>query len=171
MTQLLNPKVMLKNTKPNILTVIRKRNEVTKYVSWWTPEKNKDTYYSSVLNDKQCIYSFLNTKSAYDCIEFLKSYKKINDTYPGLYPLNEPGNIKDSGEVYLETDTLYSLRNNCLLNSIGLVGIHSFDYTFYQSYLGKKNVFNLSISAVDLLEDEEIVTKKQINHLNYLLDF
>jgi hypothetical protein len=45
------------------------------------------------------------------------------------------------------------------------------DYTFIDSFLGQKNVFNLSISAIDLLEDISLDNSEHIEHLNYLLDF
>ena len=57
-----------------------------------------------------------------------------------------------------------------MLNNIGLLAINEFDYTFVDFFLGRRNVFNLSMSAVDLLEDEKINRAKQVEHYNYLLE-
>ena len=57
-----------------------------------------------------------------------------------------------------------------MLNNIGLLAINEFDYTFVDFFLGKRNVFTLSMSAVDLLEDEKFNRAKQVEHYNYLLD-
>jgi hypothetical protein len=50
------------------------------------------------------------------------------------------------------------------------MGISSFEYTFYEKYLSQKNVFNISMSAIDLLENESISQIEHIDNLNYLLD-
>ena len=66
---------------------------------------------------------------------------------------------------------LQTLKKKCILNGIGLIGISEFGYTYLDTFFGQKNVFNLSISAVDLLADVSLDNQEQIENLNYLLDF
>jgi hypothetical protein len=153
--------------KPNILYVILKRKNGN-ISSWWSPEKENDKYYSSVLDDKRHIYSFLELKSARNCLSFLQKYKQVNNTYPELHSLLLKKEEDD--EIYTQQETIYSLTTRCLLNNIGLMGISSFEYTFYEKYLSQKNVFNISMSAIDLLENESISQIEHIDNLNYLLD-
>jgi hypothetical protein len=68
-------------------------------------------------------------------------------------------------------EKLFTLKKKCLINGVGLIGISHFDYNFIDSFFKQKNVFNLSISAVDLLDDISIGKAEQVDHLNYLLDF
>ena len=59
--------------KNNLVYVIRKKN--IPHLSWW--ENRGDTYYSSILkdksnaNDKRSIYSFMDNKSATNCLSFI----------------------------------------------------------------------------------------------------
>ena len=153
--------------EPMIIKVIKKKEL---YNTWWSPDKNK--YYSSLLNDKQFIYSFLNERSADNCLNFIKKYKKLNGIYPNLTENsnNNTCSLPDD-ELFIDDELLKGLKSRCLINNIGLIGISHFDYTFIDSFFGKKNVFNLNISAVDLLENEEIDIDHQVDNLNYLLDF
>ena len=75
----------------------------------------------------------------------------------------------EPGELYIDSDTVFYLQHNCLLNGLGLVGITAFDYTFCKTFLDKKNVFNLTVSGVDLLENHDLGIPDYVSHLNYLL--
>jgi hypothetical protein len=148
-------------TNGNVVYVIRKKN--IPHVSWW--RNNSDKYYSSVLNDKRSIYAFFDNRSATNCLSFINKYKLINNRYPSdsLDQNDEPG------PLYIETDTIFYLQNSCFLNGIGLTGIKTFEYTYCKTFLDKQNVFNLTVSGLDLLEDHLIDYNTQIDHLNYLL--
>jgi hypothetical protein len=63
------------------------------------------------------------------------------------------------------------MKYRCLVNNIGLIGISSFEYTFYDQELNKKNIFDLNISSIDLLSEEKQENNKVIENLNELLDF
>ena len=63
------------------------------------------------------------------------------------------------------------LKKRCLLNGIGLIGISEFEYNFVETFVGAKNIFNLNLSAVDLLQNEECKNFEYIDNLNYLLQF
>ena len=91
-----------------------------------------------------------------------------------IEPINKLEENKNTDEnclVYIDEEYLEGLKQRCLLNGIGLIGISNFEYTFIDHFLTKKNVFNLNVSAIDLLENENINCDQQIDNLNYLLDF
>jgi len=157
--------------KPNLVKVIRQRylNESSK--NWWDIENNN--YYSSLLYDKHCIYSFLTHHSAENCLNFLEEYKKKNKFYPGLNPyskLNKINNTTDTS-IYIDYERTDALKQRCLINGVGLIGISEFEYNFVKSFVSAKNIFNLHLSAVDLLENEECEIIEHIDNLNYLLEF
>ena len=157
---------------PAVLRVIKKKDPEPS--PWWSPYINRDTYYSGVFNDQQYIYSFFNEHSAERCISFLKHYKKIHGHYPTL--TKSSLHVKRMSNYLLcniqsEEETVFSLKERCLTNGIGLIGIVNFDYSFIDSFFGSKNVFNLHLSAINLLEDSEPDLEKQVDNLNFILDF
>ena len=153
----------------NIIYIIRKKK--LKYMNWWElPGVDTDTYYSGVLHGKQHICSFVDETAAKNCLSFLKKYKVLNNTYPNPYEKDISLSKKDNGDIYIDIDTIFSLKTRCLLNNIGLMGISTFEYTFCETFLDKKNVFNLTISGIDLLEEQELDNTTQIDHLNYLME-
>jgi hypothetical protein len=154
---------------PKVLKLIRKKEIIRD--SWWTPEYGGDKYYSSIFHDKQYIYSFLTNESAETCEKFLKKYKSIHNRYPDLLPNKSFKKIDNMNDIYIDEETIYAMKTRCLINNVGLIGISRFEYTFIDSFFGQKNVFNLHISAVDLLENDDINQEQRIDHLNYLLDF
>lgn len=170
MSQVKLTKINKSITKPCLVQVILKKDIYKPRSAWWCPEKNCDTYYSSFLNKKQYIYSFLDMSSCHRCYSFLEKYKQINGVYPDLHINKKPSKQQEEGDIYIENDTIDSLKERCKLNRIGLIGITHFNYTHYATFLGKSDVFNLTISAIDLLENSQ-ETINEIDHLNYLLDF
>ena len=135
------------------------------------PKYNKELYYSRMINDKQCIFSFLNVESSKNCLSFLEKYKKIHKKYPCPEQYKNTSPLENEFACYIDNKPIAVLKNRCLLNNIGLIGINYFDYTFYDNFAGEKNVFNVNISSVDLLTNEKITVEDQIDQLNYLLDF
>jgi hypothetical protein len=155
---------------PPFVKVVKQRPIRGQRSIWCNPE-HTDKIYSSMFNEKQFIYSFLTAESSKRCFQFLKKYNEVNGHYPDLHGKRI---IKDnSGEtaIYIDDECLSTLKRKCLLSGIGLIGISHFDYTYIDSFLGQKNVFNLSISAIDLLENASMENAEQIEYLNYLLDF
>jgi len=155
---------------PNQIKVIKQRRNKIEKDLWCTIERT-DKYYSSIFNDKHYIYAFFNETSANKCYLFLEHYKKINNKYPDLHGKKYVRDVSDISQIYVCNDSVYLLKRECLLNGIGLIGINNFDYTFIDSFFGQRNVFNLSISAIDLLDNETVNETDQIENLNYLLDF
>jgi len=153
---------------------IRQKYVAQNYTYWTKSENVPDTYYSNVLEERHFIYSFLNKNAVHNCYAFLKKFKEVKGSYPDLYDNNSMINLqkaKLNSEIYIDTDTLYSVKYRCLLNNIGLFGITDFDYDYLGTFLNQKDVFNLSVSGIDLLEGEELDYPTKIDHLNYLLDF
>ena len=160
-----NIKPYIKNKKDmNIVHIIRK-NDLT------LPH----TYYSSVLQNKHYIYSFTSNETAKKCVNFLKHYRLKNNKYPDVYGNNHELILEDckqpilENDIYIDIDTISSLKTRCMINNIGLIAINEFDYIYLDFFLNQRNVFNLNISGIDLLEGEEIDYNKQLEHLKYLI--
>jgi hypothetical protein len=151
------------STVPKLVKVIRKK-DIVKTSIWTIPEPGRDKFYSSILDDRQYIYSFLNSRSSKNCYTFLKKYKEVNGFYPDLRK-NTLKKIDENFIIYIDDEFYEGLKQRCLLNGVGLIGISNFEYTF------SENIFNLHMSAVDLLKNENINCDQQIDNLNYLLDF
>jgi hypothetical protein len=123
--------------------------------------KQADTYYTSVLQNKHYIYSFTNTETAKKCVQFLKHYRLKNNKYPDVYGNNgyeEIGHKQPilENDIYIDIDIISALKTRCIDNNIGLMAINEFDYIYLDFFLNQRNVFNLSISGVDLLEGEVV---------------
>jgi hypothetical protein len=164
-----NFKTYSKPHRPSFIRIIKQRKNHERSI--WCSPGSVDKIYSSMFNDKQYIYSFLTPESSKNCFQFLKKYKEVNGHYPDLHGKKYLKDVSDDVSIYIDDENLNVLKKKCLLNNVGLVGISDFSYSYIDSLFGKKNVFNLSISAVDLLDDENVDTDEQIEHLNYLLDF
>ena len=167
------PKARLQNFRtknPTVVNIIR--NTQNKNSNWWLGKPGEDRYYSSFIENKHYIYSFTNPESARKCLQFLKEYNAKYGFYPDLYG-DTSGCKPPNGEIYIDAEILDSLSYRCMVNSASLFGISEFDYTFVDSFMGQKNVFNLSISGIDLLEqnDNQFDKDLQIEHFNYLMDF
>ena len=157
--------IFKKQTKiPAKIKVIRKKDNY----SWWAPKYGQGKYYSTTLDDKQYICSFIDNECSNKFKKFIDHYKAINNRYPNILNEKELNNDSDNFEVYIEDEILDLMKERCLLNGVSLIGIVDFDYTFTKD---KLNVFNLNISAIDLLEYEATDHDRQIDNLNYLLDF
>jgi hypothetical protein len=158
--------LLKKQTKfPAKIKVIRKKDNY----SWWAPKYGQGKYYSTTLDDKQYICSFIDNESSNKFKKFIDHYKAVNNRYPNILDENELNNDSDNFEVYIEDEILDLMKERCLLNGVSLIGIVDFDYTFTKNV--NFSVFNLNISAIDLLENESTDNDRQIDNLNYLLDF
>lgn len=154
-------KLIAELNRPRIIYVIRERKGPNR--SWWHHGKDQDNYYSGFLNENQYIYSFLNRSCAEKCMVFLKDYKRANGRYPDLTGNNQLIGHSGDLQIYVDEEFHWSIKNKCLLNSTGLMGIKDFEYT----NLTGKNTFNFE----DLLQNERFDETQRIKHLNYLLDF
>ena len=158
--------IFKKQTKiPAKIKVIRKKDNY----SWWAPTQGQGKYYSTILEDKQYICSFIDNECSNKFKKFIDHYRSVNNRYPNILNENELNNDSDNFEVYIEDEILDLMKERCLLNGVSLIGIVDFDYTFTKNV--NFSVFNLNISAIDLLENESTDNDRQIDNLNYLLDF
>jgi len=159
--------VLLKkqNKFPAKIKVIRKKDNY----SWWAPKYGQGKYYSTTLDEKQYICSFFDDTSCKKFKKFIDHYKAVNNKMPNLLNQYDSKTDIDNFEIYIEDEILDLMKERCLLNGVSLIGIINFEYTFVKSE--NMNVFNLNISAIDLLENESTDHDRQIDNLNYLLDF
>jgi hypothetical protein len=159
------------NWCPEVIKVIRQR-KTNNLTNWWNSSNDADTFYSSILNEKHYICCFYDNKNAEKCMEFLKKYKKINNRYPELHGNKKALHyIEQNEQLYIDIQSVHFMKSKCLLNNIGLIAITDFDYTYIDRTLGQRNVFDVNISTVDLLDCELLGPEQYIDHLNYLLDF
>jgi len=156
--------------RPPFVKIIKQRKTIGERTIWCSPEYT-DKMYSSMFNDKQYIYSFLTPEASKICYQFLKKYREVNGGYPDLHGKKNLKNVSCDESIYIDDENLQTLKKKCILNGIGLIGISEFSYVYLDTFFGQKNVFNLSISAVDLLADVSFDNQEQIENLNYLLDF
>jgi len=134
--------------------------------------ENNSKYYTSLLgDDKQYMYSFFQYEMSVKCLDFLNKYKKQHNKYPDLSYNNNIKQVNYDYDCYINEENLDDLKDRCLLNNLGLIGINTFDFSFSDRFLTSKNDFNLSISAIDLLEDEKIDEERLINNLNMIYYF
>ena len=158
----LKPRGIIK--KPNVLKLIKQQNQL--HESWWEENPAMDHYYSGMFENKHYIYSFLDIKHANTCQEFLEKHKKLYGRYPCVLDNKPLKFCNNELPIFIEDETLESMKHRCLLNGIGLLGINHFSYTFIDSYFSQKNIFALSISAVDLLKDHDLGITDKIRHLD-----
>ena len=161
---------------PNLVKVIRKKELYNGEHSWWAPKLETDKYYSSILNEKHFIYSFLTSYAARNCYSFLNKYKEVNKKYPENELNNTLSTSKDqlqnvtstSSGIYIEDESFEKLKRQCRLNGISLLGITKFEYTYEDSVYLKKNIFDITMEASEIIS-EDISYADQIKNLNYLL--
>ena len=168
-----------KNSNNTMVKLIRKRNFAKPQKSWWVRGPYEDNYYSSYLDNKHYIYSFKNNEAATKCTKFLNEYKFRYNKYPDLVDenyissdMNNSTNNDDINDIYIDMDILSSIKYRCIVNNIGLLCIEHFDYQFIKSSfgLGKGKFYNLDISGIDMMEDEELDLERQIRHYDDLLN-
>ena len=159
------------NIQNKMVTVIRKRQLTKPSQSWWSHGPNQDRYYSSYLQDKHYLYVFQDNEVTKKCLQFLKTYNIKYDRYPDLSNNDSIcSNNDETSEIYIDSEILMSLMYRCTVNNIGLFRVDHFDYQFNNSILGKGSSYNIDISGLDLIEDEELNINRQIKHYKYLMD-
>ena len=160
------------NYNNTMVNIIRKRQVVKPQKTWWVRGPYEDKYYSSYLQNKHYIYSFQNNEVAKKCFQFLNEYKFRYNKFPDLCDETYSRNIinnDDINDIYIDTDVLTSIIYRCSVNNIGLMCIENFDYQFINSPLGKGRFYNLDISGIDIIDNEEINLERQIKHYEELI--
>lgn len=159
-----------------MVNTIRKRQYSKPQKSWWVRGPYQDKYYSSYLQNKHYVYSFQNNEAAKKCFQFLNEYKFRYNKYPDLcddtYSVNSNNNVNndETSDIYIDTDILTSIKYRCSVNNIGLMCIEHFDYQFINAPLGKGRFFNLDISGIDLIDEEELKLENQIKYYEDLMN-
>jgi hypothetical protein len=122
-------------------------------------------YYSSFIDGKQCVVSFMNNQSATKCIQFMNEYKEKYAMYPILGEnLMQVRTKQKMHFVYLKNMEVEKLQMQCMLFNVGLVGIDNFDYQLNNSK------FTLEFGAADLLVNHQPTIQMNIATLNAMWD-
>lgn len=125
--------------------------------------KNGPRYYSSFVEDKQHIYSFVRDEPLRNCANFIKDYKRYYKKYPPAETSSRKLSTLPDYENYIhvEMEDIYILQRRCLMYNVGLLEVGKFEYMF------KKGIFDVSISVNSILPEIDIDERK--NLLNYAL--
>jgi len=126
-------------------------------------------YYSSFIDNKQHIYSFLNKETANACVSFLTEFKTMYNNWPVI---NEENEIMISNRllggykhekldeyIVINEEEIENMQSYCLFNNLGLLGVTFFDYTF------KKSKIDLYISACSLLPEDITIDQTFMNNM------
>ena len=129
---------------------------------------NNNKIYTTSVNNKTTMYSFMDLQSATNCKSFLTNYKKFYGNYPGKNAKEMEWNGTERTEwneqLEVEEDTIGNLQNTCLLLNIGLLGITQFNYSFNNKQC------NVELQAVDLITDdlEKFKETDDFRYIRYL---
>ena len=124
--------------------------------------KNGPRYYSSFIGDRQHIYSFTRPEPLQRCHEFIADYKRIYKKYPPADTTSMRLSTRPEDDfVHTEVEEAQTLHRRCLMYNVGVVEVEHFDYTF------NKGLFDVSLSAAEILTDISLQERK--NLLNYAL--
>ena len=156
----LSPKIL-----HDTLVFVIEMNNSTKMIDGIGLLKNileTDKYYSSILNEKHYIYSFLTSYAARNCYSLLNKYKEVNKKYPENELNNKLTTSKDqlqnvtstSSGIYIEDESFEKLKRQCGLNGISLLGITKFEYTYEDSVYLKKNIFDITMEASEIISED-----------------
>lgn len=128
-------------------------------------QMNTVHYYSEILENKHCVYGFMNKTSALNCKDFLLSYKKTHSVYPAV---DRARLLKFKGTlnpICIEYDYIEDMKNKCVLNGLHLVGIHTFEY---------KTLHEVQVKLVHLtdgLSAPSVFVRDNLEHLLTLNEF
>ena len=106
--------------------------------------KNSTGYYTSTINDNRTMFSFMNTRSASRCKNFLVQYSQVYGKFPGSNCIP----IKLDNVLSIHDIDIKRAQNTCLLLNLGLIGITEFDYTF------DKHHYDVKFRSENLMTDE-----------------
>ena len=125
--------------------------------------KNGPRYYSSFIRERQHIYSFIRDEPLRNCAKFISDYKRYYKKYPPIDNLSPRLTTRREkyDNVHVEVADTEVLQRHCLMYNVGLIAIDKFDYIF------REGMFNISISADNILPPINIKERK--NLLNYAL--
>jgi hypothetical protein len=143
---------------PDIINIISLRNT-----------KKNNTYFTSVINNKQSILSFSTNYHAKECAYFIQIYRNTYGHYPVLNNEKEYISVKKKikhkdikGEIIVEPEKSTDLFRKCSLTNLGLVLIHNFNYDL------SSNDYEVNFSAQEI-DLDNIKETYSINELNDFL--
>ena len=139
--------------------------------------RNYNKYYTSIINNNQCLFSFNNKESANKCALFLSEYRHRYGKWPDIknYELkdNELQLIDPSkrrpilnilyNDLYISENDIDELQGICLICNIELLDITDFDYTI------NKNKIDIEFKAASIQTEYDENTSQYIKKLYILL--
>lgn len=124
-------------------------------------------YYSSFIDDRQCVVSFMNDQSAAKCVQFMNEYRDKYSVYPVLgeeLRVNKQIRTESAHNISLQLMNVEKLQTQCMLFNVGLIGVDNFEY---QMNISK---FTLDFGAADLLINRQQTIQMNIATLNAMWD-
>jgi hypothetical protein len=120
-----------------------------------------NSYYTSVVENKQCIFGFMNNESAKKCAYFLSDFKHKYGDWPKIDSEDDPKvelaliqphkrvarEFIFNNEIIMDEHETSRLLNSCSLTNINLLSIYDFQYSM------KNSRIVLSISGAQLQEE------------------
>lgn len=141
-----------------------------------------NSHYTSVVENKQCIFGFMNNESATRCAYFLSDFKHKYGDWPKIESENDPKvelaliqphkriprqYIFDN-EIIMNENETSRLLNLCSLTNIALLSIYDFQYSM------KNSRIVLSISGAELQEEnpptDQDMYVQRVSLLNVLVN-
>jgi hypothetical protein len=136
---------------------------------------HNSSYYTSLVNNKHCLYSFKNNHNAVKCANFLAEYKHRFDTFP---PINSDEYIPKSVELS-KRKPIYEIlhqelqiiteKTNDLLSLCGSTGLELLILNHFEYNLNSE-LADIKFSAINIQPTEEDYSSQlNIEYLNSLL--
>lgn len=141
--------------------------------------RNYNKYYTSIIGNNQCLFSFNNKETANKCALFLSEYRHRYGKWPELK--NYEDQIKDNelqliepskrrpllnifyNDLYVSENDLDELQGICLVCNIELLDITEFDYTIY------KNKIDIDFKAASIQTEYDETTSQYLQNLYILI--
>ena len=135
--------------------------------------KNKNKIYTTVINKKQYICTFIEKKTSYSCIKFLTQHKQKYGIWPLIdsYSDNNKVELKEiidnkkinvnyiSNSIYIEKYNLDFFKIIGSITNLGIMAISEFDYILSPSKV------NIIVKGSDITNDL-IISNDDLNKLN-----
>jgi hypothetical protein len=134
--------------------------------------KNKNKMYTTVINKKHYICTFIEKKTSYSCIKFLTQHKQKYGIWPLIdsYSNNNKVELKElinnkkgidyiSNSIYVEKYNLDFFKIIASVTNLGIMAISDFDYILSPSKI------NIIVKGSDITNDL-VIDKSDLLNLN-----
>jgi len=91
-------------------------------------QKNTNTYYSDILDNRHCIYGFRHRIHAVKCTNFLSTYKKRYKRYPSVEQVMFSTKFVGSTDpICIDKESIEDMKIRCVVNGLHLFEVYEFD--------------------------------------------